>query len=40
MFEFFYGMKHTPFARDVPTAQLYDSFTMQEILGRLKYTAE
>lgn len=40
MFEAFYGMKNTPFTRDVPTAQLYDSFTMQEVLGRLKYTAE
>lgn len=40
MFEDFYGMKHTPFTRDVPTTQLYDSITMQEVLGRLKYTAE
>lgn len=40
MFEAFYGMKHSPFTRDVPTTQLYDSFTMQEVLGRLKYAAE
>ncbi|WP_367976433.1 ExeA family protein [Niallia sp. RD1] len=40
MFEDFYGMKHTPFTRDVPPTQLYESFTMQEVLGRLKYAAE
>ena len=40
MFEAFYGMVNTPFTRDVPTNKLYDSPTMQEVLGRLKYTAE
>lgn len=40
MFEVFYGMENTPFSRDVPTNQLYDSPPMQEILGRLKYAAE
>lgn len=40
MFESFYRMKHTPFTRDVPTTQLYESLTMQEVLGRLKYAAE
>jgi len=40
VFETFYGMEETPFTRDVPTNQLYDSFTMQEVLGRLKYAAE
>lgn len=40
MFEQFYGMQNTPFTRDVPTEKLYDSPTMQEVLGRLKYTAE
>lgn len=40
MFEAFYGMEHTPFTRDVPTTQLYESLTMQEVLGRLKYAAE
>lgn len=40
MFEAFYGMKRTPFTRDVPTTQLYNSYTMQEVLGRLKYAAE
>lgn len=40
MFEPFYEMVNTPFTRDVPTNKLYDSPTMQEVLGRLKYTAE
>ncbi|KGT37747.1 ATPase AAA [Heyndrickxia coagulans P38] len=40
MFEAFYGMTHTPFSRNIPTEKLYDSPIMQEILGRLKYTAE
>ncbi|MGG3675164.1 AAA family ATPase [Heyndrickxia faecalis] len=40
MFESFYNMTHTPFSRDIPTEKLYDSPMMQEILGRLKYTAE
>jgi general secretion pathway protein A len=40
MFESFYEMENTPFTRDVPTDQLYDSTMMHEILGRLKYAAE
>jgi len=40
MFEEAYGMENTPFSRDVPTDNLYDSPMMQEILGRLKYAAE
>lgn len=40
MFEKFYGMKNTPFSRNVPTNHLYDSSNMQEVLGRLKYAAE
>lgn len=40
MFETFYGMEKTPFARDLPTDKLYNSIIMQEVLGRLKYTAE
>jgi general secretion pathway protein A len=40
MFETFYGMSHTPFSRDVPTNKLFDSPTMHEVLGRLKYAAE
>lgn len=40
MFEVFYEMENTPFTRDLPTDQLYDSSMTQEILGRLKYAAE
>jgi general secretion pathway protein A len=40
MFEKFYGMENTPFTRNIPTNQLYDSINMQEVLGRLKYAAE
>lgn len=40
MFEAFYCMENTPFSRDIPTDKLYDSNMMQEILGRLKYTAD
>jgi general secretion pathway protein A len=40
MFEEFYGLSTTPFSRDIPTSQLYPSIAMEEILGRLKYTAE
>ncbi|MDM5339059.1 ATP-binding protein [Fictibacillus enclensis] len=40
MFEAFYGMKRTPFSRDIPTTELYDSVALEEILGRLNYAAE
>lgn len=40
MFETYYGMEKTPFTRDVPTNELYNSLNMQEVLGRLKYAAE
>jgi type II secretory pathway predicted ATPase ExeA len=40
MFDAFYGMTNTRFSRDVPTYKLYDFPMMQEVLGRLKYTAE
>jgi type II secretory pathway predicted ATPase ExeA len=40
MFEPFYEFQQTPFSRDIPTDQLYDSDTMQEMLGRLTYAAE
>jgi len=39
MFESFYGLTKTPFARDIPTDQLYQSVTLEEILGRLKHAA-
>jgi general secretion pathway protein A len=40
MYESFYEMTHTPFSRDIPTDKLYDSSSMEEILGRLTYAAE
>jgi len=39
MFESFYGLSKTPFARDIPTDQLYQSVTLEEILGRLEHAA-
>jgi hypothetical protein len=39
MFESFYGLSKTPFARDIPTGQLYQSVTLEEILGRLEHAA-
>ena len=40
MFEEFYGMKHTPFGRDVPVTALYESQAMGNALGRLFYAAD
>ena len=40
MFEDFYGFKKTPFSRDIPTNQLYQSHRFEETLGRLGYAAE
>ena len=40
MFESFYGFTHTPFARDIPTEELYLSIPLEETLGRLEYDAE
>ena len=40
MFEEFYGFKRTPFCRDIPTDQLYQSHWLEETLGRLEYAAE
>lgn len=40
MFEDFYGMEATPFSRDIPTAELYESPGLEEITGRLNYAAE
>jgi type II secretory pathway predicted ATPase ExeA len=40
MFETFYGLSHTPFARDIPTDQLYSSGTLEEMLSRLEYAAQ
>ncbi|MDD4171815.1 MAG: AAA family ATPase [Syntrophomonas sp.] len=40
MFENFYGLGRTPFSRDIPTDQLYQSHMLEETLGRLEYTAQ
>jgi type II secretory pathway predicted ATPase ExeA len=40
MFESFYGLKRTPFSRDIPACELYESTTLEETMGRLAYTAE
>ena len=40
MFEAFFGMNRTPFSRNLPTEDLYASQTMQEVIGRLIFTAE
>lgn len=39
MIESFYALSHTPFSRDIPTAELYPSVMMEEVLGRLEYAA-
>jgi len=40
MFESFYGLSRSPFARDLPPPELYDSPSLQETLGRLTYAAQ
>lgn len=40
MFKSFYHLDRTPFSRDISTDQLYQSHMLEEILGRLEYTAE
>ncbi|MEN6326093.1 MAG: AAA family ATPase [Syntrophomonas sp.] len=40
MFESFYRLEKTPFSRDIPTDQLYQSHMLEETLGRLEYTAQ
>jgi len=40
MFESFYGLSSSPFSRDIPTSQLYESVTLEETLGRLEYAAQ
>jgi hypothetical protein len=40
MFEQFYGLSQTPFSRDIPTSQLYQSLMLEETLGRLEYAAQ
>lgn len=40
MYEDYFGMKHTPFARDIPPEDLYESPAMTDALGRLAYVAD
>ncbi|WP_077609168.1 ExeA family protein [Clostridium sp. Marseille-P2415] len=40
MYEQFFEMKHTPFSRDVPADQLYESPYVADALGRLSYAAD
>ncbi|WP_246309675.1 AAA family ATPase [Paenibacillus alginolyticus] len=40
MFETFYGLSHSPFSRDIPTNELYQSVVLEETLGRLEYAAQ
>jgi len=40
MFEAFYELQRSPFCRDIPPNQLYESEVLEETLGRLEYVAE
>lgn len=40
MFKAFYGLEHSPFSRDLPTSELYESEILDETLGRLEYAAQ
>lgn len=40
LFESFYGLGRTPFARDIPTGELFLPISLEETLGRLEYAAE
>ena len=40
MYEKAFGMVRTPFVRNIPTDQLYESPSMKEALGRLDYAAD
>ena len=40
MYETFFGMKHTPFTRNVPPDKLFESTAISNILGRLGYAAD
>lgn len=40
MYEAFFELKHTPFSRDIPSDQLYESPYVNEVLGRLSYAAD
>ena len=40
MYEEYFSMVHTPFARDIPPEALYESAAMSDVLGRLSYAAD
>ncbi|MUG68388.1 AAA family ATPase [Paenibacillus campinasensis] len=40
MFEAFYELRRSPFSRDIPPNELYESVILEETLGRLEYAAE
>lgn len=40
MYESYFGMTRTPFAKNVPSDKLYESLAVKEILGRLSYVAD
>ena len=40
MYEEYYGFRATPFTRGIPASDLYLPPRLEEVLGRLKYTAE
>src|SRR5690606_15899385 len=40
MFEMFYDLHRSPFSRDLPTNELYESEILEETLGRLEYAAQ
>lgn len=39
-YETFFDMQHTPFARDLPPSELYESPAIADALGRLVYAAD
>lgn len=39
MFESFYGLHRSPFSRDMPSSELYESVFLEETIGRLEYAA-
>lgn len=40
MYESFFEMEHTPFTRDIPPSQLYESPYVADAIGRLTYAAD
>ena len=40
MYESFFEMRNTPFARNLPPSNLFITTQIQEVLGRLTYAAD